>query len=150
MTTYSTAENFVQPIVQYDAKTNLYRLVEDYHFEWGPKTFRKSLWMRAGFEWDFASVPRPLQNIARPDGPYIPGSMFHDRHYRDKGRFTKGEFEFKTFTNGAWVPDSSAWSRKEADELLEYVSICAGAPKWQAALYKWSVKLWPGNWFKGF
>ena len=148
MTTYSTAENFLQAVTQYDGQTKLYRLIEDYHFEWGPAGFRKSLFVPAGFEYDKASVPRFLWGIARPDGPWDTASLIHDRLYLFKGKLPAGEF--KTFINGHWLPDPSPWTRAQADDMLEYLGILGGAGRHEAARYKWSVKLWPGNWFKGF
>lgn len=150
MMTYSTAENFLQPALRWNPKTELFRLLEDYTLEWGPIDFRKRLFMAGGFEYDKASVPRPLWGIARPDGPWEAAALFHDRIYRDKGKFTPGEFTFETRVRGIWKPDSSRWTRSEADDLLEMVGILGGASPAEAARYKWAVKLYPGNWFKGF
>lgn len=150
MWTYSTAEDFKQPVLQWDNKTRLFRLVEDYSFEWGPGNFRKLLQMRKGFEYDKASVPRPLWGIARPDGPWEAAALFHDRLYRDKGKFTPNEFMFYTQIDGRFVPDSSRWTRKDADNLLEYMGKLGGASAFQAWKYKTAVQLFPPNWFKGF
>ncbi len=149
-TTYSTAEEFVQPVLQFDDKSELWRLVQDYTLEWGPKNFRKRLFMKAGFEYDKASVPRLFWGIARPDGPWEAAALFHDRLYRDKGRFTTDEFEFETQVNGLWHSDSSRWTRRDADNLLEMVGILGGASPSQARIYKAAVQVYPPNWFKGF
>ena len=146
MTTYSTTENFQQAITQFDSKTKLYRLVEDYHFEWGQPWMRKALFVPAGFEYDKASVPRFLWGIARPDGPWDTASLLHDRLYLFRGKLPAGEF--KTFVDGRWCNDPSPWTRPQSDDLLEYVGTLGGASKQEAALYKWMVELFPPNWFK--
>lgn len=158
MTTYSTAENFLQPVLQYIGskgfwfrRRHIYRLVEDYSFEWGDGFSRKRLWMKAGFEFDKASKPRSAAVLGiTTDGETDAASMMHDRLYRDKGRFTPGEFEFLTQVRGGWEADSSAWSRAEADDLYQFMAVCAGYPKPAAWVEKWAVKLYPPNWFKGF
>jgi hypothetical protein len=144
----STAENFKQPTLQYDSTTKLWRLTEDYEFEWGPQGFRKRLWMRAGFEYDKASVPRFLWAIARPDGEWEAAALFHDRMYRDRFKFTVGEFVFKTQVNGIWRTDSSRWRRSDADELLAYMGVLGGANPVMAQVYKAAVTVYPPNWFK--
>lgn len=145
---YSTDREFLQPILQYDQKNKLFRLVEDYTFEWGRPHFRRRLICPAGYEYDKASVPRLFWNIARPDGPWEGGSLFHDRLYQFKGRLPLGEFQ--TLVNDAWMNDPSPWRRSQADDLLAMLGILGGATKWEAVKYKWAVKLWPENYFKGF
>lgn len=147
-TTYSTPEKFDQPILQYDDKKGLFRLVVDYMFTWGPEGFKKRLICPAGYEYDKASVPRLLWGIARPDGPWEAAALFHDRLYAFKGKLPKGEFQ--TFVNGKWQDDPAPWRRSQADDLLEYLGVLGGASKMEAARYKWAVKLYPPNWFKGF
>lgn len=144
--TYSTAEDFLLPVVQWDEDTQLFRLYEHYIFEWGPANFRKRLSCPVGFEYDKASVPKLLWGIARPDGPWDGAALFHDRLYLFKGKLPKGEFQ--TQVNGLWVDDPSPWTRKQADDLLEYMGRLGGANN--ASLYKWTVKLFPPNWLKGF
>lgn len=148
MTTYSSPENFKQPCLRYDGLTKLFRLEEDYIFTWGRPGFVKRLICPAGFEYDKASVPRMFWNIARPDGPWEAAALFHDRLYLFAGKLPAGEFQ--TFTNGHWTYDTSPWTRKQADNLLEYLGTLGGASKAEARRYKWAVKLWPPNWFKGF
>lgn len=151
ITVKSTAEVFVQPILQYDAKTKLFRLMTDYSFEWGPKDMRKRLIMAAGFEYDKASVPKILWGIARPDGPWEAAALMHDRLYRDEGKFPHPElFRFETLIKDEWIPDLSKWKRPDMDNLLEYMGVLGGAPKAEAKTYKWAVKMNPVNWFKPF
>lgn len=146
--TIATEELFQQPVLQYDPKAKLFKLVEDYVFEYGNPRFRKRLIAPKGFEYDKASVPRLLWAIARPDGPWEGASLFHDRLYLFKGKLPAGEFQ--TFISGEWCNDPSPWTRKQADDLLEFMGKLGGASASEAARYKWAVKLFPVNWFKGF
>jgi hypothetical protein len=149
--TYATSENFLQPVLQYDSVSGLWRLVEDYTFEWGMPWFRKRLFMAAGFEYDKASVPRWLWVIARHDGEWEAAALFHDRLYRDEGYFYHPEsFRFETFTDGQWQLDPSRWKRKDMDELLRHVGVLGGANPIMARLYKIAVVVNPVNWFKSF
>ena len=148
MAIYATQENFLQPVLQYDALRNLYRLVEDYTVEWGRAHLRKRLSCPAGFEYDLASVPRLLWGLARPDGPWNGASLWHDRLYAFRGKLPVGEFQ--TLIKGEWKDDSAPWRRGQADELLELFGVLGGASKVQAAEYKLAVQIYPVNWFKGF
>lgn len=145
---YSTAENFLQPVLQYDAKNDLYRLVEDYRVEWGRPHLRKRLTCPSGFEYDLASVPRILWGIARPDGPWNGAALWHDRIYAFKGKLPAGEFQ--TQIAGEWKDDPAPWRRDQADDLLEFFGRLGGASWFDAWKYKMAVKLFPINWFKGF
>lgn len=150
--TYSTAEDFKQPILQYNAKTKNWRLVRDYTFEWGPQGERQRLFMAAGFQYDKASVPQFLWAIARPDGPWEAAALFHDRFYMDRGQFPHPHlFRFETQgEDGVWTEDLSTWRRAHADNLLEYMGKLGGEVPWKARAYKLAVQAYPPNWFKGF
>jgi hypothetical protein len=149
MAVYSTQEKFLQPVLQYNHESRLFRLVEDYTLEWGKPGFRKRLTMKAGFEYDKASVPRPLWGLARPDGEWEASALFHDRFYRDHFKPDGIEFIFETqMADGTWKKDSSTWKRSEADELLRFVGVMGGAGKVEALKYKLAVQLYPPNWFK--
>lgn len=147
MTTYATAENFRQPVLEW-VKGREFVLVLDYAFEWGPANARRRLLVPAGYNYDKASVPRFLWGIARPDGPWEGAALFHDRLYQFKGKLPKGEYQVKV--NGAWLDDPAPWRRSQADELLAYVGQLGGASAAEAWRYKMAVKAWPPNWFKGF
>jgi Protein of unknown function (DUF1353) len=148
MSIYATQEQFLQPVLQYDGKRDLYRLVEDYTIEWGRPHLRKRLQCAAGFEYDLASVPRLLWGLARPDGPWCGASLYHDRLYAFRGKLPLGEFQ--TLVNGNWCNDPAPWRRSQADDLLELLGLLGGASKSQAKEYKLAVRLYPPNWFKGF
>jgi hypothetical protein len=157
MTTYTNAELFSQPVLQRHPAKRLWRLTEDYVFEWGDPGFRKMLICPAGFEYDKASVPRTLWGIARPDGPWEAAALFHDRLYMFNFKLPSGEFQ--TFVeNEGWCPDASPWNRKQADELLAYMGYLGlraegysdWAAKTESQRYRRAVHWWPGNWPKGF
>jgi len=150
--TYSTQENYKSPVLQYDEATNLYRLDEDYTQEWGPVGFRKRLFMAAGYEYDKASVPRPLWGVARPDGPWDGPSLWHDRFWQEKGKFPHPElFRFETQNSkGEWNPDLSPWHTPATNSFLSLDAQFAGIARVEAEKYKWAVILFPLNWFKRF
>ena len=144
--TLSFDDDFQQPVLQYNARTKLFRLVEEYEFEWGPEDARKRLICPAGFEYDKASVPKMLRWLARPDGPWEAAALFHDRLYLFKGKLPLGEFQ--VCIDGKWHNDSSPWTRKQADKLLQMMGVLGGASTLQARRYYWAVRIWPENWFK--
>ena len=157
MIIFSSAEQYEAPLLQTVGskgrlwwKRTWFRLACDYYFEWGEQEARKRIFMRAGFEYEKSSKPKIVGLIGFNTDENPAASMFHDRLYRDAGRWTKGEFEYQVLIDGAWVQDSSTWHRKEADNLYEMVSIIEGQGKAQSKIEKWAVKLYPPNWFKGF
>jgi len=149
--TYSTPEKFEFPILQWDPAKKLWRLTEDYTFEWvNKKGIRCRRTIKKGTEYDKASVPRPLWGLARTDGPWEPSSLLHDDEYKQcqhGGTFEPGSYQ--QFINGTWV-DVPKMSRWDSDELLEYVGVLGGATPAEASEYKWAVRLYPENWLKGF
>lgn len=145
----STSEKYREPILQYNDESKLWRLVEDYQFTWGIPGFRKRLFMSSGFEYDKASVPRWAWAVFRADAQWEGASLWHDRLYRDKGKFPHPEsFRFETMIKGEWKLDPSRWTRKDADALLEYCGRLGGASKLEAAIYRAAVAVNPANWFK--
>lgn len=148
MITESTPEDFKQPVLQYHGN-NEFLLIIDYIFTWESNGIQKRLNIPAGFSYDKASVPRrlgPLLGFNR-DGEHEAAALVHDRLYLFKGRLPRGEFQ--TFVIGSgWVDDPSPWTRAQADEMLRYMSVLGGMPKWKASVEKWACKLWPGNYFK--
>lgn len=69
----------------------------------------------AGFDTDFASVPRGLWNLVPPDGPYTPAAVIHD-----------------------WLYRHSHLDRKTCDAVfLEAMKVCQ-TPLWQRTLI-WSA-----------
>lgn len=141
--TYSKTEDFQQPVTQYDGQKKLYRLTEAYAFEWGSRTWRKRIRVPAGFEYDKASIPKALKGLAQHDGPWDAASLIHDRMYLFKFQLPAGEFQ--TLTRGVWNDDPSPWTRKQADELLEYMGRLGGADSWEPAVYKQAVRFYLPN-----
>lgn len=159
MTTYSTQEVFEQPTTK-EVKTvgwgpfkrQIYRLMEDYYFEYGPPGVRSRWFMAAGFEFDGASTTLLFAWLGvTPVGEHFAGSMFHDRLWRDKGYQTPGEFYFETqMEDGSWKPDSSRWHTGESNDLFQFMSQCGGLNKPMAFTERAIVVLFPINWFKRF
>jgi hypothetical protein len=142
----STPENFRPPVHEWNQKKGEYLLTYDYVFVWA--NGRKKLTVPAGYNYDKASVPWWARGVARPDGPWDAASLFHDRLYQYRGKLPKGEYQVRI--GDTWYDDPSPWTRKQADEFLEYVGILGGEVPWKAKLYKWAVKVYPVNWFKSF
>ena len=65
----------------------------------------------AGFETDFASVPRGLWNIFPPDGPWTQAAVLHDLLYNTRG------FHLRT--------------RKECDKIFLEAMAALGVPFWK-------------------
>jgi hypothetical protein len=157
-TTMSTAEKYVQPTIRHVEtkgmlfwKKEIYRLVDDFCFEWGPAFMRKRVSLKAGFEFDLASTTLLFALLGiTPNGKHEGPSALHDRQRRDKGQWTPGEFEFETMVNGQWETDSSRWSDGEVDEFFRFGCICAGMPKAVAWLEWGAIRAYPINWFKTF
>lgn len=151
MTTHSSPDHFEQPILQWDQKSQLWVLVQDYCFIWLDKGICRMLTVPSGTEYDKASVPRPLWGIARTDGPWEAASLMHDMLYRylqHGGRLPKGVLQEK-LPGGKWR-DTTKFTRIQADNLLEYAGRLGGVSKFEAAEYKLAVRYAPENWFKGF
>jgi len=147
MTTYSTPDNFKQPVLQYMAGKNDFVLIEDYIFTWTLAGIERKLYFPAGQDYDKASVPPILWGLARPDGPFEASSLAHDLIWLYKGRLPKGWYQTKV--KGEWV-DGSPWNTKQSNDLFEWMSVLGGASKAKAKMYRTFVELYPPNWFKRF
>lgn len=150
----STQEKVVQPILQFDDKTGLWRLMEDFCFEWtDPKTGRRErIIIPAGRLYDKASVPRPLWGIARTDGPWELPSLLHDTAFfylQHGGSFPSGIYQVRQ-PDGTWT-DGPKRNQTWANWLLAFSAECTKRiSKWEANEYRLAVTLYPENWFKGF
>ena len=80
----------------------------------------------AGFETDFASVPRLLWPLFPPDGPWLEASIVHDYCYRQP------------------VP----FSRFFADALFRELMARYGVPRWRRVLFYYAVRLCGWLWWK--
>lgn len=147
--TYSTAEEWLGPTLQYNEKRKLWRLTEDYTFEWGDIDFRKRKFLAAGYEYNKASTPWFLRNLFPHDAEWEGPSLFHDKGYEEKGEFRDlDRWRFETKINGVWRIDSGRWKRKDEDLLFKLMGECSGARN--VRLYYSAVRIYPPNMFKGF
>ncbi len=80
----------------------------------------------AGFETDFASIPRLLWPLFPPDGPWLEASIVHDYCYREQ------------------VP----FSRFFADALFRELMRQYEVPWWRRILFFWAVRLFGWIWWK--
>lgn len=146
--TISTDKKFVNPILQYDPETKLFRLMSDYYFCWGEGDNRKRIFIPAGFEYDKASVPKYLWGLARPDGPAEAAALPHDYTWLYRGKMPEGFFQ--VLIEGKWVNDPSPWTMRQTNNLFEKMLILGGFSPVKAKTYRLAVELFPPNWFKGF
>jgi len=54
-------------------------------FSFASKRLERIVTVKAGEETDFASIPKILQNILSPTGPYGKAAVLHDHAYRTPG-----------------------------------------------------------------
>lgn len=98
-----------------------YRLNSPYSYVWEKNGVRRRLKIAAGFEYDGASVPRPLWTLTgiERDGLQRAAALVHDVLYRCEGRLPDGMQEIWSDGHDAWeaVPDAR-WTRAEADALF--------------------------------
>lgn len=152
--TISTAEHFKQPILQFDDESGLWRLMAPYSFEWtDPKPKRRErLQFPEGDEYDKASVPRPLQGIARADGPWEGPAFLHDnafKYLKHGGSFPPGMYQIQQ-PDGTWI-DGPKRNQYWANWLLAYSAECTKrVSKLESNTYRLAVTFYPENWFKGF
>lgn len=60
-------------------------------FDFASQVVERIIKVPAGFNTDFASIPKLFQNILSPTGPYAKAALTHDYLYRTKGQATKEE-----------------------------------------------------------
>lgn len=99
-----------------------YFLNQPYAYEWVKDGVRRRLKIIAGFEYDGASVPRPLWTLTgiERDGLQRAGALVHDVLYRSGGIL--GEWitqEVRSEGHQEWEPQMDArWTRAEVDALF--------------------------------
>lgn len=148
MATYSTAENFKQPVLQWSSHLDLWVLVEDYYFEWPENGTRHRIFIQRGVPYDKASVPY-RSTIFRHDGDWEGPSLLHDLGYKHKGQWIPGQFELQELVGDEWIAIATPWTRKKWDWMLTSAGRFAKA-NWPW-LYGFACRyLWPPNWLKGF
>lgn len=89
-----------------------YRLNTPYPYEWVADGVRRRLVIAAGFEYDGASVPRPLWTLTgiERDGLQRAAALVHDVHYRNGGWLGNG------ITQAIWSDGAQIWETVEPSE----------------------------------
>lgn len=108
---------FSRLVVDVMADGRTYWLDADFHVRYG----RDLLRIPAGFETDFASVPRALWVIFPPAGLYSRAAVFHD-----------------------WLYQFGAMSRADADRAFLVAMTALGVPWWQREAMYYGVRI--GGW----
>lgn len=83
MTSIGSIPGFWTPLVVEKAGERTWRLVQDLVYATAVEGAPPSILVPAGFETDFASVPRGLWNLLPPDGLYTAPAVVHDFLYRE-------------------------------------------------------------------
>jgi len=124
---------FKQPNITPIAR-GLYRLEEDYCYEWQHQGSRYRITVPAGFQYDGNSVPRLVWTLAgiTPDGLNRAAGLVHDFIYRHCGKLPADSFQTLGYArawpfNGEWLCIvSNVWSRHGADRLYGRLLRVAG------------------------
>lgn len=102
-----------------------YRLNQPYFYEWVKDGVRRRLGIAAGFEYDGASVPRPLWTLTgiERDGLQRAGALVHNAFYRNEG-WLGGYITQAIWSDGAEIweqvqsSEENRWTRAEVDALF--------------------------------
>lgn len=141
----STPDNYIQPAIQHlGGKKHLYRLLDDYRFEWRDKDgyiYARTVYMM-DYETDLASVPTKAQGLGFNDSGSSDGAaVLHDQGYRRLGVFKPGEFQVLNEANGEWLDALRPHTRKDADKLYKQMCILGGMSKWKARVEYWALRV---------
>ena len=138
--TYSTDNDFIEPSIQNVGEIRyylfwrrpVYRLTEDYWFEWGKS--RKRLFIKRGIEYDLASTPIGSEIVGFPsNGVSDAASMVHDMFCRNNYNLIPGCFEYETQNkDGGWDKDLTRWRGREVNALYEHMCALAGMSRMKA------------------
>ncbi len=121
---------------------NRWRLTEDYACEWTHGGIRRRITVKAGFETDLASVPRPLWGFGLPpDGLHRAAAVIHDALYMARGRMPTGYLLYEELSGGQWARHLARYTREEADRLFGRLMREAGVPRWRRRLMYRAVRL---------
>jgi hypothetical protein len=86
----------------------------------------------AGFETDFASIPRGLWNLLPTIGDYTPAAVVHDWLYSAEGRVLR--------STGA-LHRLERVTRAEADAIFLFLMEKSGVPRWRRWLIYAAVRI---------
>jgi len=107
-------------VVSLEPNGKRWRLVEDFKYYTDLLGERKTFTVPAGFETDFASIPKPLLAL-----PFI--------RWRDK--FNKAAVVHN------WLYHTQEVDRKTADRIFLEALLVLGIPRWKAYLFYAAVRL---------
>lgn len=117
------------PDVEYDVRTDVWTLKEDWTYH--DAQLGLTLLVRAGFPFDLASIPRPLQGIIPKYRLSIAAPLGHDALYQRGG--------------DTGIPGQRRYSREEADDLFRRLMAEAGVPKLRRVAAWLAVRLFGGR-----
>lgn len=109
-------------------RRRVWRLHQSYRYDAG----EYSLFLPAGFEFDLASVPRPLWSVISPTDLSIVAPLLHDFIYQYGGRPPYG-------TVAPWF---KAFDRLEADRLFLRAMEQEGVSAWRRELAYRAVRMY--------
>ena len=130
----------------------MFRLIEDYSFEWLVDGERNRITIYKGFTFDLSSIPRIGYLVISPtdDANMVTPSLVHDALYASAGTLTIGGKEIgrheylEDENNLKWVRVGGAWNKKDTDMLFrKMVKLYGpGISSWKLYLIYQAV-----NWF---
>jgi hypothetical protein len=133
---------FKQPNISPIAR-GLYRLEEDYCYQWEHNGSHYRITVPAGFRYDGNSVPRIIWTLAgiTPDGLNRAAGLVHDFIYRHCGKLPANSFQTLSF-NDEWVCIvSNIWSRHGADRLYARLLRVAGVSSYRRRIAYRGVRI---------
>ena len=104
MTAFENARKFFDDIVVKHTDADVWHLFFEVRCE---SRAGEVFYIPAGFETDFASIPRPIWHILPPAGKWAKAAILHD-----------------------WLYDQRIFPRKKCDDLFLEALLDTGVPKW--------------------
>ncbi len=126
------ASSLGPPVLSYDPIKQLWRLEQDYAYVHAGTTIT----VPAGFEFDLASVPKPLWWLISPFDLSIVAPLIHDFLYRYEGNPLAGS-----------IAPPRTYTRKEADRLFRYIMKQEGVWWWRRAAAYRAVRTFGRSWW---
>jgi Protein of unknown function (DUF1353) len=119
------ASELPAPVLTWIGPGNAWRLEEAYSYQDGPTTIT----VPAGFEFDLASIPRPLWWLISPFELSIAAPLVHDFLSQHEGDPPAGS-----------ITPPRIYSRPEADRLFRHIMEVEGVPWWRRVLAYFGVR----------
>lgn len=125
----------LQPITQVVGEVKdrpIYRLHEDYIYQWEHNGRIYRIIVPREFRFDKASVPHWAWSLIQPSGLQDAAAAVHDWLY-----YHNGKLPFKYYQvliDGEWQNVGKYWNRHDADRLFARILRDSGAPKWRRRL----------------